>query len=582
MKKFITLFIFFVALLGVSFVHSNNGFTPNQIVFKQDQELYIINSEDGRVSVYSLTGELLSTIGYPAAGNPAEANLSENSPLPPAIIHFLLKNSFVHTTPVSNTALISGTIRDVSGTGLNNISLFLDLNGNGIFDEGEPLAVTDRDGNYTFTALYPGTYVVMLLPGQFTEWYQILMNPETIELAEGETYSGAYFMARIKSVTISGRVWDDANANGQLDLIENGLNGVTVFLDSNCNGTLDLGEPNTTTDTEGTYTFSDLENGFFYIRVEETGSLNGYSLTTSPYPVLFTTLTPGQIYDNAKFGYQYRILPVNTLKYPSKLAWGTDGKLYVSDYANNSVFIYDDSLNVQGELKDLDGPIGIAVDSVNNIYVINSGTNTVAKYDPSGNFMATIGQGLVPNPYDISLDRNDNIYILDSVNDRVFVFNSDGSSLLTTMGDSSIFTSALSIATNFRDDGNGNEIGEVYVADKEKCMIHIFDMAGVHKKSVGSCGSFYGMNWNAKFSGLMAVDIDQYGNIHGLDNSLNIVQMFDPQTGSYLGSYKAYLNENQYLLNLQSDISIHPADDRVIVSNVATKSMETVATVPVQ
>jgi hypothetical protein len=77
----------------------------------------------------------------------------------------------------------------------------------------------------------------------------------------------------------------------------------------------------------------------------------------------------------------------------------------------------------------------------------------------------------------------------------------------------------------------------------------------------------------------MAVDIDRDGNVHGLDNNLNVVQVFEPQTGAFLRSYNAYPPENEYRLNLQTDIAIHPDDQRVVMSNVATQRIETIATV---
>jgi len=89
----------------------------------------------------------------------------------------------------------------------------------------------------------------------------------------------------------------------------------------------------------------------------------------------------------------------------------------------------------------------------------------------------------------------------------------------------------------------------------------------------------YTSNWNGLFSGLVAIDIDRYGNIHGLDNNLNVVQVFEPQTGTFLRSYNAYPYENEYRVNLQTDISINPADDnQATITNVGTMKVETIAT----
>src|SRR5262249_31301974 len=57
-----------------------------------------------------------------------------------------------------------------------------------------------------------------------------------------------------------------------------GLQNWTVFLDTNNNGTLDTGEPSTTTDANGNYTFSGLGQGTY--RVREVLQ-SGWSQTTA-------------------------------------------------------------------------------------------------------------------------------------------------------------------------------------------------------------------------------------------------------------------------------------------------------------
>ena len=89
----------------------------------------------------------------------------------------------------------------------------------------------------------------------------------------------------------------------------------------------------------------------------------------------------------------------------------------------------------------------------------------------------------------------------------------------------------------------------------------------------------YTVNWDGKFSGLVAVDIDRDGNIHGLDNNLNVVQVFEPQNGTFVRSYNAYPPENEYRVNLQTDFSINPADQQVVISNFETKSIEKITPV---
>jgi hypothetical protein len=53
-------------------------------------------------------------------------------------------------------------IRDPGEGGLSGRTVYLDLDGNGALDAGEPTAITDASGNYTFTSLAIGNYSVRL------------------------------------------------------------------------------------------------------------------------------------------------------------------------------------------------------------------------------------------------------------------------------------------------------------------------------------------------------------------------------------------------------------------------------------
>jgi len=493
------------------------------------------------------------------------------------VINLGTGESFNFSLTYAEKSSISGLVQDASGTSWGNIIVYLDLNGNGLYDEGEPVAVTDETGRYIFDKLLPGTYTVRLMDNQLPTEYTFLLMPGTVTIDEGDG-SIANFLTALP-VNITSFVWEDANGNGRKDPEESGLEGVTVFLDANNNGSLDSGELSTVTDATGAYSFTDLNNGDFYIRVDDSALLNEYILTTATNPV-FRVIAPGQTYDGAQFGYQSKLAIVHTLQYPTRLAWGSDGNLYVSDNTTDSVFIYDTTLNLQGELKKLAKPLGVAADGSGNIYVGNQERKNVEVYDSSGNLLKTIGDGFITTPNDIALDRSGNIYVLDSSKDTILVYDQNGT-LSKTIGDALQFDYAVSVAINYRDDGSGTEIGELYVADQPNCTIHVFTLDGTYKKSIGTYGSLYTTNWDGKFAGLVAVDTDQYGYIHGLDNSLNVVQVFDPQTGAFVRSYNAYTAANAQVLNLQSDISIHHLDNRVIITNVATKDVEEIATVQV-
>ncbi|MHB8809714.1 MAG: SdrD B-like domain-containing protein [Desulfobulbaceae bacterium] len=466
-------------------------------------------------------------------------------------------------------ATICGVLKDASGRAWGNLVIFLDLNNNGAYDPGEPTAETDPAGIYCFAELFPGTYT-LLLTNQLPAGYELLLAPGTVTVGAGED-STANFVT-YQPVDISGLVWDDAGGNGVREPAEEGLAGITVFLDTNNNGLLDGGELSTLTDTTGAYAFTGLQQGEFYVRADDSTLLEAYIRTTPANPV-HLVLGPGQSDNGARFGYQKKLAPMHTLQDPTRFAWGSDNNLYVSDNANNAVFIYDSAQNIIGELKKLARPLGVATDVSGNIYVGNQGRKNVEVYDALGNLLRTIGAGSIVMPNDLALDRDHNLYILDSANDTVLVYDQAGR-LTSTIGDSSRMGYAMSMAISYH-----GEAGELYVADQTKGTIHVFALDGSYKKSIGTLGSLYTTNWNGKFSALVAVSVDGYGNIHGLDNNLNVVQVFEPRNGTFLRSYNAYPAENEYRLNLQTDINIHPADNLVMVSNLATRSVETVTTI---
>ena len=82
---------------------------------------------------------------------------------------------------------------------------------------------------------------------------------------------------QLLSSSISGNLWNDANANKLRDAAEAGLSGWTVYLDQNRSRTRDAGEAFTLTNANGDYTFAGLNAGTYSIATE---ALAGWQLTS--------------------------------------------------------------------------------------------------------------------------------------------------------------------------------------------------------------------------------------------------------------------------------------------------------------
>lgn len=102
-----------------------------------------------------------------------QANWRQTSPA--AIVVRVGPHSKISHRNFGNTqaAVVSGSVfldsngngvQDAGEPGVRGCKVFADLNGNGKLDRGEPFAVTDSHGNYTLRAVPPGTVTIREVP----------------------------------------------------------------------------------------------------------------------------------------------------------------------------------------------------------------------------------------------------------------------------------------------------------------------------------------------------------------------------------------------------------------------------------
>ncbi|MEZ6097972.1 MAG: SdrD B-like domain-containing protein [Pirellulaceae bacterium] len=201
---------------------------------------------------------------------------------------------------------------DINGDGvvsaaepaLEGWTMFLDLDYDGQFSLGEPTAVTDESGHYTFFDLFPGTYVVMELLPIGAQAVQTFPGPQNqfrhvVRLAENEFADDRNFGNRLET-SIHGMKWDDLNGDGLRTANEPGLANWTIFIDRNDNGMLDLGEVSTTTDPSGSYWFMDLSpNQYVVAEVMQPGWQQTYPSNPSVHVV---DVGDGEIVERIDFG----------------------------------------------------------------------------------------------------------------------------------------------------------------------------------------------------------------------------------------------------------------------------------------
>ena len=169
------------------------------------------------------------------------------------------------------------------------------------------------------------------------------------------------------------------------------------------------------------------------------------------------------------------------------------------------------------------GPIGVAIDSNQNLYVVDSENHRIQKFDSEGNFLTKWGQqggsnGEFEYPEGVAVDSQNNIYVTDSENHNIQKFDSNGDFITkwgtfgVGQGEFGAERSPVGIVIDSQDN--------IYVTDYWNDRIQKFDSNGDFLLVISS--GFY--STQTTFSKPQAIAVDSKDNVYVTESSNNILK----------------------------------------------------------
>ena len=220
-------------------------------------------------------------------------------------------------------------------------------------------------------------------------------------------------------------------------------------------------------------------------------------------------------------------------------------------------------LGAFGKYGDADGeliwPVGIALDSAENIYIADEWMNRISVFTPAGVFIKNWGKagsadGEFNRPSGIAIDHNDNVYVVDGLNHRVQKFTTNGDYILQ-FGAYGSGASQLNAPWGIAVDAHG----AAYIADHKNHRVQKFGADGEHLMSFGGPGK-----GRAQLNRPSDVAVDPDGDVYVCDWGNDRVQVFAPD-GRFIASLigDAQVPAKGHQIQIDSNPDVYKARRRV-------------------
>ena len=225
------------------------------------------------------------------------------TPVPAAPPQAKLTSAPVITGFGTTTYSFVVTYTDATGINASTLAKAIQVTGPANFSQTASLTTTSGNSKNlaaTYTINAPGGTWDFADNGTYT----VTLKNNVVQSTSGQSIAGGtlgHFISAVAPVraTVSGTVFNDANANGTREAGEGGVPDTDVFLDLNANGKFDSGDRITRNDANGAYSFGGLLPGNY--RIMELVNAP-HAVTSPPNDLHLVLLSAGQNLTGEDFG----------------------------------------------------------------------------------------------------------------------------------------------------------------------------------------------------------------------------------------------------------------------------------------
>lgn len=245
---------------------------------------YMVSGSHGYAmpGTFAITVQITETAVTAVITATSSASVSDGTTLTPSSVTFSATAGSAFTGAV-------GTFTDTNTLATSaNFTATIDW-GDGAIDSGASVSITGGNGTFTVSGAHSYAHAG-------SNAVKVTLSEKSPGTVSATATSAASVTAG--TITISGEVFNDVNFNGTLDSGEQGLAGITVFLNVDGSGKADGTNPQTTTDANGKFTLTTTSAGTYAV-MEAVPANHGLALSS---PIQALTLTAGQSVSGVNIG----------------------------------------------------------------------------------------------------------------------------------------------------------------------------------------------------------------------------------------------------------------------------------------